>query len=237
MIGYYNYTVILTYASLLSAGLGIVISLSGNGHPYIGTIFLLICGLLDAFDGQVARTKKDRTQSERSFGIQIDSLTDLVAFGVLPACIGMSLINTTPLLKSFFDMRTEKPMYMLLCGLLLAVLVLYILAALIRLAYFNVLEEDRHRAEGGGKNKVYIGLPVTISSLIFPNVMLFRYIFPSASDWISVIYFVVAIIVGFLFLAKVKFPKAGVRGIIIMVTIGCLETTLLIVALCLKGVG
>ena len=45
MIGYYNYTVILTYLSLLSAGTGILVSLSGNGHPYWGVFCLLLCGL------------------------------------------------------------------------------------------------------------------------------------------------------------------------------------------------
>ena len=70
MLGYYNYTVILTYVSLISSGLGIIISLTGEGHPYIGTFFLLFCGLCDAFDGKVARTKKDRTEMEMKFGIQ-----------------------------------------------------------------------------------------------------------------------------------------------------------------------
>ena len=92
MIGFYDYTVVLTYLSLVSAGLGIFISLNGDGHPYIGVFFLLFCGLCDAFDGKVARTKKDRTEEECKFGIQIDSLSDLVAFGVLPACIGEAVL-------------------------------------------------------------------------------------------------------------------------------------------------
>ena len=73
MIGFYDYTVVLTYLSLLSAGTGIFVSLSGSGHPYWGTFFLLFCGLCDAFDGQVARTKKNRTVMEKNYGIQIDS--------------------------------------------------------------------------------------------------------------------------------------------------------------------
>ena len=85
MIGFYDYTMVLTYLSLLSATTGIVVSLSGGGHPYLGCLFLLVCGLCDAFDGKVARTKKDRTRMEQNFGIQIDSLSDIVAFGVLPA--------------------------------------------------------------------------------------------------------------------------------------------------------
>lgn len=47
MIGFYDYTVILTYLSLTSAGIGIMISLSGKGHPYFGVFFLLFCGLCD----------------------------------------------------------------------------------------------------------------------------------------------------------------------------------------------
>lgn len=85
MVGVYDYTVVLTYFSLASAVTGIFVSLSGPGHPVLGSLFLLLCGLFDAFDGRVARRKKDRTELERQFGIQIDSLTDLVAFGVLPA--------------------------------------------------------------------------------------------------------------------------------------------------------
>ena len=61
MIGVYNYTVVLTYLSLLSASSGIMVSLWGKGHPFIGIFFLLLCGLFDAFDGKVAR----RTGSAR----------------------------------------------------------------------------------------------------------------------------------------------------------------------------
>ena len=82
MIGFFDYTTILTYASLVSAIMGIVFSLSGAGHPFIGSFFLLFCGLCDAFDGKVARTKSNRTEREKNYGIQIDSLTDIIAFGV-----------------------------------------------------------------------------------------------------------------------------------------------------------
>ena len=55
-IGVYDYTVILTYLSLISASCGIIISLEGKGHPYIGTFFLLACGLFDAFERLVSGT-------------------------------------------------------------------------------------------------------------------------------------------------------------------------------------
>ena len=93
MIGFYDYTVILTYLSLLSGASGIIVCLNGIGHPYLGMFFLLFSGLCDTFDGKVARSKKNRTSQEKLFGIQIDSLSDLVAFGVLPACIGIAMLR------------------------------------------------------------------------------------------------------------------------------------------------
>ena len=89
MIGFYNYTVILTYMSLASAVVGITQVF--EGHERIAILCLLISGICDLFDGKVARHKKDRTDQEKLFGIQIDSLCDLVAFGVLPACIGYNM--------------------------------------------------------------------------------------------------------------------------------------------------
>lgn len=58
MIGFYDYTVILTYLSLMSGTIGIMLCLNGMGHPYLGMFFLLFSGLCDTFDGKVARTKK-----------------------------------------------------------------------------------------------------------------------------------------------------------------------------------
>ena len=218
MIGFYDYTVILTYLSLLSAGAGIIISLSGTGHPYIGTFFLLFCGLCDAFDGRVARTKDNRTDMEKAFGIQIDSLSDLVAFGVLPACIGSAMIRTSSVLQALFVPHHFDALHVL-HWVFNALLVLYILAALIRLAYFNVTEEERQKTESGTR-KYFLGLPVTSAALIFPAVMMLQYMLPMD---ISVIYFPVILVTGLLFITPIKVPKPGLKGILIMIGIGLLE--------------
>lgn len=223
MLGFYDYTVILTYLSLLSAGTGIFVTLSGSGHPYWGTFFLLFCGLCDAFDGIVARTKKNRSEMECNFGIQIDSLTDLIAFGVLPACIGMALIKTSPIL-SFVRLSHDNVPMIVISFVFFSVLVLYILAAMVRLAYFNVTEEERQRSEGGAR-KSYVGLPVTTAALIFPSVMLFRYII---SIDLSIIYFPVILITGLLFISKINIPKPKLRGVLIMVAIGVVECILML---------
>ncbi len=225
MIGFYNYTVLLTYLSLLSASTGVIVSLSGDGHPFIGTLFLLISGLCDAFDGKVARTKKDRSSLEENFGIQIDSLSDLVAFGVLPACIGVALFMRSQTVEYLTDMYGDLFGFVLNGGMF-TILVLYVLAAMIRLAYFNVTEEERQKTEGGVR-KFYTGLPVTSASLIFPTVLLLQTIFQV--DAIFMYYATVAV-TGFAFLSKFKIKKPGLRGILIMIAIGAVEFLCLLIS-------
>lgn len=219
MIGFYDYTMLLTYLSLLSAGTGIIASLSGDGHPYVGTFFLMLSGLCDAFDGKVARTKQDRTDAERAFGIQIDSLSDLVAFGVLPACIGAAMIRVSPFLRAVYRDDELWVPAVLLRFFLYAVLILYILAALIRLAYFNVTEEERQRTEKGSR-KYYTGVPVTTSALIFPTILLIQYLTPVD---ITLVYFLFIAVTGFAFLSKVQIRKPNTKGVLIMVLIGAAE--------------
>ena len=225
MIGFYDYTVILTYLSLLSATTGIVVALSGGGHPYYGCFFLLFSGLCDAFDGKVARTKKARTRTEMNFGIQIDSLSDLVAFGVLPACIGTALIRVSPLINAAL-MGISIPWHIAAGKLCLhAVLVLYVLTAMIRLAYFNVTEQERQTTETGARTD-YLGLPVTSAALIFPLVLLFQYLIPQD---ITLVYLGTAVVTGILFLTPFRIRKVGLKGILVMVGIGAVEFLLLLI--------
>ena len=224
MIGFYNYTVILTYLSLISASCGIMVSLNGGGHPYIGAFFLLFSGLCDAFDGKVARTKKDRSQLECNFGIQIDSLSDLVAFGVLPASIACAMIRRSPLVYSI-GQQCGAICRKALISVLFLVLILYILAAMIRLAYFNVTEEERQKTEGGVR-VFFTGLPVTSAALIFPLILLLQYIIPAD---ITPVYFVIMLLTGLAFLSKFQIRKPGLRGILIMVGIGAVEFILMLI--------
>ncbi len=226
MIGYYNYSQYLTYLSAFSAGLGILVSLNGTGHPYMGVFFLMFCGLCDAFDGKVARLKKDRTEMENKFGIQVDSLSDIIAFGVLPACIGDAMIRVSPKINEIPRFRKNEKFTFPVVLIMFAVLILYILASLIRLAYFNVMEEERQKVETGVR-KTYTGLPVTSSAIIFPTVLLIQFI--CDMDF-TIPYFVVMFIMAFLFVSKIKVPKPGLRGILVFVLIGLIEFIALAIA-------
>ncbi|MDO4621135.1 MAG: CDP-alcohol phosphatidyltransferase family protein [Lachnospiraceae bacterium] len=145
LLGVYDYTVILTYFGLLTGYLGITLALHGD----IGAAMfcLMGAGFCDMFDGKVASTKKNRTQKEKRFGIQIDSLSDLICFGVLPAVIVYKACE-----------GSDPAFY---------ISALYVLSALIRLAWFNVDEEERQDQTDGAR-AYYLGLPVTTSALILP---------------------------------------------------------------------
>ena len=227
MIGFYDYTVILTYLSLLSAGMGIFVSLSGQGHPVYAMFCLMFCGLCDAFDGMVAKTKKNRTPMEKKYGIQIDSLSDVIAFGVLPACIGAALFRRSEMLNRLCTTADGKSSFLYI--FLHAVLVLYILAALIRLAYFNVTEEMRQEVEGDKARSEYTGLPVTSAALILPVVMIIDFLCRSVD--LGLIYFAVIILMSLAFLLKFKIRKLGLKGVLFLIGIGVIEGLLLVLGL------
>ena len=225
MIGFYDYTVILTYLSLLSGISGVLVCLKGIGHPYLGMFFLLFSGLCDTFDGKVARSKKNRTEQEKLFGIQIDSLSDLIAFGALPACIGIAMLRCsleyTTLPNIHFIRLQEKPVFVQV--VLTVIAALYVLAAMIRLAYFNVLEAADQNRDANGE-KIYLGLPVTSAALVFPAVLLLH-VFVSAD--LTLLYFGVLIVMGFLFLSKIHIKKPQNREIALMIAFGVLEFAIL----------
>ncbi len=181
-IGFYDYTVILTYLSLVSAVLGI--SFASHGHFTAAILCLLGSGVCDAFDGMVARTKKNRSEDEKNFGIQLDSLCDVVSFGVFPAflcyCMGVNGVFG----------------YICVC--------LFALCALIRLAFFNVLEAKRQQVEDGC-NKFYRGLPVTSISIIFPVLYLLRGLF-SAAVFAGILHGML-LVVAFLFVLDIQVKK------------------------------
>ena len=219
MIGFYNYTTFLTYLSMVSAGFGIVSALSGFGHPYVGMFFLLFCGLCDAFDGKVARTKKDRCEMECKFGIQIDSLSDVVAFGVLPVCIGVGLMKAD-ILNAFKVSTSLGRVFLTLSVLIMS---FYLLAGMIRLAYFNVLEEQRQETEAGAR-KYYTGLPITSAAVTFPFVLALNFILKKAANIdVTYLYFMFMGLSSVLFVSKIQVKKPGLKTILSWVVIGVVE--------------
>ena len=202
-IGKFNRTVIVTYLSIVAFLVGAYYSIF-EGNIVAGIICLVVSGICDAFDGKIARMVKNRTDEDKAFGIQIDSLSDIIAFGVLPAAIGYSVGLTEWWGK--------------------LIMAIFVLAALIRLAYFNVMEEQRQKKTDEVR-KEYLGLPVTTDALIFPLVYALKGFFHAK---FYIFYAIMLVLIAFLFLYKFKVKKPNLKGMIIMTAVGIIELLLLI---------
>ena len=139
-----------TLFTLSSVFLGFLsITFVMDGEYRLAAIAILFAGLFDALDGKVARL----TRTESKFGIQIDSLADVMSFGLAPAVLvyGAALQN---LRAGGLDL-----------GLLVAFL--FVAAGAIRLARFNVMAESVT-----GPMKRFIGLPNPMAAGMIASVVL-----------------------------------------------------------------
>jgi len=159
-------------------------------HFAIAGYMVLLAMFADMLDGRLARM----SQSTSSFGGQLDSLCDLISFGVAPAFLMLKLVESELALTG--DLTSD----ILHRFVWLAALV-YISCAAIRLARFNV-ENDENEAA----HMSFAGLPspaaagVVVSLVIFhqeqvPNADLLVYALP---------FF--ALTVGVLMVSRIRYP-------------------------------
>ncbi len=203
MLGYYNYTVVLTYVGMLSSFLGITLAVGGNLGAAL--LCLMFSGFCDMFDGKVASTM-ERTPSQKRFGIQIDSLSDLICFGVLPALI-------------VFELDPVNKLNGAVSGI-------YLLCALIRLAYFNVDEEERQNQTQEARS-IYMGLPVTTAALILPGLFCLHGLVEQLK--LELAGPVLLVCMGLAFLTPFHLKKPGNLGKVVMIVVGVAELLLLTV--------
>jgi CDP-diacylglycerol--serine O-phosphatidyltransferase len=96
--------------------------------------------VFDVLDGAVARLLKETS----AVGRELDSLADVISFGVAPAVLGYAIGLRDPL-----D---------------LAILTVFVMCGVSRLARFNVTAESR--SDDKGKVRFYEGLPIPTSLLV-----------------------------------------------------------------------
>lgn len=165
----------------------LAISLSVSGPISLALVALMLAGLADLFDGYVARRLK-MSAFEKEFGVQLDTIVDVVSFVAAPAVIGVSLSNATPLV--------------VLC------VMLYMLAGVVRLAHFNTQANSGQAPTGS-----HLGLPVTYAALVLPMVLV-----PMSALGPALFQFCLGFVflgLAILFLAPVTVPKP--RGVFYIV--------------------
>lgn len=133
-IGVYNPANCVTFLGVAAAVVGIAFA----SAPKIAMLMLLLSGICDLFDGRVARMFK-RTDTEKRFGIQLDSFADTVSFVIFPAVFLLAQARTV-------------------WTVLLAVF--YVFAGVTRLCWFDITTD--------GNTKYFQGVPVTYMGLFLP---------------------------------------------------------------------
>jgi CDP-diacylglycerol--serine O-phosphatidyltransferase len=170
---------ICSLAGLFCAMLGIYCAVLKNFPAAV--ILIMWAVLFDWGDGIIARRIKGRTDEQRSFGAQLDSLIDMVSFGLFPAVF----------LLCYGDFSI----------LFLPGAFVILAAAAIRLSYFNVF--------GLVNSKTYKGLALDNNVIILSFAFLFEPLF-STADFSIILYTMFMVMAGFN-LSSLRTPKFAGR--------------------------
>lgn len=149
-----------------------------------GAIFLTIAMLFDLLDGRVARM----TRTQSAFGVQLDSLADVISFGVAPA------------LLTYKWVLVRHPAL----GLLVAFV--YVACGALRLARFNVLAA-RSPTRGSKPGKYVTGLPIPPASGVLISLLLVDHALGGAlsAERHTLMIFLVTLGLGLLMVSNVRF--------------------------------
>jgi CDP-diacylglycerol--serine O-phosphatidyltransferase len=168
-----------TSASLFCGLYAILLAGQAQGDPnlyYKAGLMIFFAGVFDMLDGRVARMTGTGTQ----FGVQLDSLVDIISFGVAPAC-----------LVYFWGLAPYGPVGVFVAGSLM-------LAGAFRLARFNVMAD-------GKAHKWSLGLTITMGGGTVSSLVMWHAGsgLPAPQNPTGIVFFVLA--VAFLEVSSVPF--------------------------------
>ncbi len=177
---------ICSLLGLMSSVVGIYFAILGNFQAAI--IGVLWAVLFDWYDGIIARRMKGRTKVQGDFGAQLDSMIDIVSFGILPAIILLSYGN--------YNIWFLPGAFIIIA------------AGAVRLTYFNVY--------GLIDSKTYKGFPLDNNVLILAFLFLFESFFEHST--FSVVIYILLMILSALNLSSIPTPKFGGKWVYVLVT-------------------
>jgi len=172
--GVYLLPNLITTGSLFAGFYAIVASIDGRFHA--AAVAILVSLVLDGLDGRVARM----TKSTSGFGVQYDSLADLVAFGVAPG-----ILVYLWALQPYKQFGWVAAFLFVVCGAL-------------RLARFNV-------QQGSLDPRYFNGLPIPAAATMIATAIIFYY---QIGEWAPErhIYILVMIyLLSFLMVSNIKY--------------------------------
>ena len=164
------------------------IKFSFDGNFQLAVIAVIVAGVIDGLDGRIARLIKGTSK----VGKELDSLTDVISFGVAPAFI-----------MYFWKLNTLGRFGWLLC-------LIYVICVALRLARFNINSNQ----EPSWKDNFFEGVPSPAGGILVLTPLIFSI---SGFDLIKLNYDVITplffVITSFLLISK--FPSYSFKKIVI----------------------
>lgn len=161
-------------------------------HSALAIVFAI---LFDGLDGRIARL----TNTESSFGRELDSLADVITFGVAPSLLAY-LWGVRQVLPSTYPQFHARLLHF---GLV--VCFLFLICGACRLARFNVSVNPQPRNPGRPGRKYFVGMPIPAGAGVIAAVVHFESGSPIYNDWLSAIWILLIGFTGFLMVSSWRF--------------------------------
>ncbi|MGC2323601.1 MAG: phosphatidylcholine/phosphatidylserine synthase [Terriglobales bacterium] len=190
---------LFTMGNILLGYIAIAQTLQGNAIEYwhfdnaakaIGWAIFL-----DMLDGRLARM----TQTTSDFGRELDSLADVISFGVAPGLLAWVWGFRMLPISAYPDLRFH------LVSLGFVASFLFVITGAARLARFNIQANPQPSNPGRPGKKYFVGMPIPAGAGVIAAVVHFAKGDPVLSWWLSVIWLLLLLAAGFLMVSTWRF--------------------------------
>jgi len=177
-----------------------IAAISGNAPMHLdwAAIAILFAIPFDALDGRIARM----TNTCSDFGRELDSLADVITFGVAPSLL--SFVWGFHFLPESVDPRLRQ--HLIQAGAFISFL--FLLSGASRLARFNISHDPLPRNPGRPGRKYFVGMPIPAAAGLLAATIHLCYGLPIISWWIAIPWLVLVGLCGFLMVSTWRFWSA-----------------------------
>jgi CDP-diacylglycerol--serine O-phosphatidyltransferase len=158
-------------------------------------VAIVLAILFDGLDGRIARM----TNTSSAFGRELDSLADVITFGVAPSLLAY-LWGVRHVVRSGHPLLDTRMMDF---GVLICFL--FLICGACRLARFNISIDPQPRNPGRPGRKYFVGMPIPAGAGVIAAVIHFESGAPIDSPWLSLLWLALVAFTGFLMVSSWRF--------------------------------
>jgi CDP-diacylglycerol---serine O-phosphatidyltransferase len=166
-----------------------------QSHLDWAAIAILLAIPFDSLDGRIARM----TNTASDFGRELDSLADVITFGVAPSLLafvwGFHFLPDT--------ITTELRHHLVQAGVFMCFL--FLIAGASRLARFNISHDPRPKNPGRADRKYFVGMPIPAAAGLLATTVHFFYGIPVQAWWVAIPWLILVGMAGFLMVSTWRF--------------------------------